>query len=300
MKNITDFEATLRDYRHRVDQSLKLAITAATAPTSLLREAMLYSTISGGKRLRPILIYAVGNAFGQHSAQLDHIAAAIECIHSYSLIHDDLPAMDDDNLRRGKPTCHIVFGEATAILAGDALQTLAFELLASPKKSTLPPQQQLKLIQVLATCAGGIGMVGGQSLDLLAEGKNISITELEEIHALKTGALIKASIIMGAIGAGCENQSTLQLLEQFAERIGLAFQLQDDLLDITGSSKKIGKNTQQDLKQNKATYPILFGIEATQSKINILIEAAISNLTSLNIDTTFLKTLCEKLVSRDS
>lgn len=295
-----DFETTLHDYRYRVDQSLKAAITHATAPASVLREAMLYSTLNSGKRLRPTLVYAVGQALGQQLEQLDHIAAAVECIHSYSLIHDDLPAMDDDSLRRGKPTCHIAFGEAVAILAGDALQTLAFELLASSKKSTLPPQQQLKLIQVLASCAGSAGMIGGQSLDLLAEGKNISSSSLEQIHALKTGALIKASILMGAIGAGCEDQSTLHTLKQFAEHIGLAFQLQDDLLDITGSRKKIGKNTQQDLKQHKATYAILFGIEATQSKINALMASATSDLETLNVDTAFLKILCEKLISRES
>lgn len=300
MKTNTDFESTLSHYRHRVDQTLKTAITAATTPTSLLREAMLYSTLNGGKRLRSTLVYAVGQALGQHPEQLDDIAAAIECIHSYSLIHDDLPAMDDDSLRRGKPTCHIAFGEATAILAGDALQTLAFTLLASPQKTTLSSQQQLKLIQVLATCAGGTGMVGGQSLDLLAEGKNISVTDLEQIHALKTGALIKASILMGAIGAGCEDQFTSQILEQFAEHIGLAFQLQDDLLDITGSRKKIGKNTQQDLKQHKATYAIMFGIEATQSRINALMASAMSDLALLNINTAFLKTFCEKLISRDN
>lgn len=295
-----DFETMLSDYRHRVDQSLTTAITAATVPASILREAMLYATLNGGKRLRPTLVYAVGQALGQHPAQLDNIAAAIECIHSYSLIHDDLPAMDDDSLRRGKPTCHIAFGEATAILAGDALQTLAFELLASSEKFILPAQQQLKLIQVLASCAGSAGMIGGQSLDLLAEGKNISIAELEQIHALKTGALIKASIMMGAIGAGCQNESTLKTLKQFAEHIGLAFQLQDDLLDITGSRKKIGKNTQQDLKQHKATYAILFGTEATQSKINTLMASAMSALATLNLDTAFLNTLCKKLISRDS
>ncbi|OGT46585.1 MAG: hypothetical protein A3E82_08845, partial [Gammaproteobacteria bacterium RIFCSPHIGHO2_12_FULL_38_11] len=223
---------------------------------------------------------------------------AIECIHSYSLIHDDLPAMDDDSLRRGKPTCHIVFGEATAILAGDALQTLAFELLASPQKTILSSQQQLKLIQVLAACAGS--MVGGQSLDLLAEGKNISITDLEQIHTLKTGALIKASILIGAIGAGCEDQSTLQILEQFAKHIGLAFQLQDDLLDIIGSRKKMGKNTQQDLKHHKATYATLFGIETTQAKINALMTSAMSDLALLNINSPFLNTLCEKLICRDN
>lgn len=296
---MNNFEATLQNYHHRVDHTLKNAILTATSP-SLLQEAMIYSALNGGKRLRPTLVYAVGHALGQSLEQLDNIAAAVECIHAYSLIHDDLPAMDDDNLRRGKPTCHIVFGEATAILAGDALQTLAFELLASPTSTTLTAQQQLKLIQILAACAGGAGMAGGQSLDLLAEEKQISVDELKQIHTLKTGALIKASILMGAIGAGCEDAFTLNTLEQFAKHIGLAFQLQDDLLDITGSAKKIGKNIQQDVKHRKATYAILLGLEATQSKINTLMTSALENLTSLSADTTFLKMLCERLVCRDS
>lgn len=300
MKNKADFENTLDQYHSRVNETLKGAIMGATAPNSLLREAMLYATLNGGKRLRPILTYGIGTALGQNLATLDPIATAVECIHASSLVHDDLPAMDDDSLRRGKPTCHIAFGEATAILVGDSLQILAFELLSLSTPDSLLPQHQLKLVHILARCAGSAGMVGGQSLDLLAEGKKISAAELEEIHALKTGALIKASILMGAVGAGCEDQSILHTVEQFAENIGLAFQLQDDLLDITGSSKKIGKKTQQDLKQNKATYPILFGIEATQSKINTLMESARSNLASLPADTSFLTMLCEKLLSRES
>ena len=298
MKSNTDFETTLRDYRYRVDQAMQTAIISATEPNSLLCESMLYATQNGGKRLRPTLIYATGEAFGQTRQSLDNIAAAIECIHTFSLIHDDLPAMDDDSLRRGKPTCHIVFGEATAILAGDALQALAFELLAT-ENTPLPPHLRLKLVQVLAIHAGGAGMAGGQSLDMLAEGKSITATELEHIHQLKTGALIKASILMGAIAAGCEDSAALAKLEQSGDDIGLAFQLQDDLLDIVGSSKKIGKNTKQDVKHHKATYPILFGIKATESKINALISSAIHTFQSLHANTAFLETLCLHLLSRD-
>lgn len=300
MKNNIPFEDKLKYYRDRVTKALKNAIMETTLPNSILQEAMLYSTLNGGKRLRPILTYSVAEAFGAHADQLDFVAAAIECTHCFSLIHDDLPAMDDDSLRRGKPTCHIVFNEAQAILAADALQTLAFELLASNKNSSLSAAHHLKLIQLLATASGGEGMVAGQSLDLLAEGKHISIPELDQIHSLKTGALIKASVMMGAIAANREDKPTLNALALFADNIGLAFQLQDDLLDITGSRQKIGKNTQQDIKQNKSTYATLHGTEKTKEKIEALTASAITLLDSLNADTTFLKTLCLALLSRES
>lgn len=298
MKNNADFDATLQDYRHRLDQTLTAAVIRATEPKSHLRETMLYAIQNGGKRLRPVFVYTVGQTFGLSLAALDPIAAAVESIHTYSLIHDDLPAMDDDILRRGKPTCHIAFGEAAAILAGDAFNTLAFDLLSTENNHALPAERSLQLVQLLATHAGGIGMIGGQSLDILAEGKTISLAELEHIHQLKTGALIKASILMGAIAAGCQ-PAILSKLAQFAEHIGLAFQLQDDLLDITGSSKKLGKHTQQDAKQHKATYAILFGIEETRVKINALISSAISILDALDVDTGFLGQLCLYLLARD-
>lgn len=294
-----DFETALSHYDQRVTRALQAAITQTTKDNTLLREAMHYATQNGGKRLRPTLVYAVGHAVGQSLEALDPIAAAIECIHTYSLIHDDLPAMDDDNLRRGKPTCHLVFGEAIAILAGDALHTLAFELLSSTKSNALHPEQQLKLIHLIASCAGSHGMIGGQALDLLSEGKTLSVMELEKMHALKTGALIKASVMAGAIGADCQEQSILQSLEQFSENIGLAFQLQDDLLDSTGVCKKIGKQTQQDQKHRKATYPILFGLENTQSQIKRLTTTAIEILQSLSIDTAFLEALCLQLLVRE-
>lgn len=283
-------------YRERVERTLKNAIYSANQ-SNLLREAMAYSTLNGGKRLRPILVYATAACFGKIDNALDPIAAAIECIHCYSLIHDDLPAMDDDNLRRKKPTCHIAFGEATAILAGDALQTVAFDLLSRP--STIPAHTQLKIIQTVALHAGASGMVAGQSLDLLAEGKKLSADELDHIHRLKTGALIKASVKIGALGAGCEDQKILETLDQFANRLGLAFQLQDDLLDVTGNSKNLGKNTGQDAKHEKATYAILLGIEATQNRIHTLMNEAIALLKSLPQDTTQLEMVCDELICRE-
>lgn len=298
IKSQSEFLVQLSAYRERVNVALKKAIYPTNATAPLLCEAMLYATLNGGKRLRPILVYATAACFGQTPDALDTIAAAIECIHSYSLIHDDLPAMDDDNLRRNKPTCHIVFGEAMAILAGDALQTLAFSLLATKNKD-LSPETQIQLIQTLALHSGGLGMIAGQSLDLLAEGKQLPIQALEQIHHLKTGALIRASVLMGALGAGCSDTHTLEVLDQFATRLGLAFQLQDDLLDITGNSKDLGKNTGQDIKHQKATYAILFGIEATENHIKTLMQEAIARLQSLPQDTTLLKALCDYLICRD-
>lgn len=287
------------NYRYRADQLLKNAILSQKNIPTLLRDAMLYTAMNGGKRLRPILVYATGACFEQHPDTLDNAAVAIECIHCYSLIHDDLPAMDDDSLRRGKPTCHIAYGEATAILAGDALQTLAFDLLSSQQNTPLSPDIQLKMIRSLALHSGTSGMIGGQSLDLLAEGKNISANDLLHIHTLKTAALIRASIALGALGAGCDNAKTLDTLDQFALRLGLAFQLQDDFLDVSGNSKKLGKNTGQDVKQHKATYAILFGVEETRHRVQTLTQEAIVILNSLPHNTVFLKMLCEELANRD-
>ncbi len=293
---MNSFIDALAVYRERVNHILNNVI-CSTKRASLLRDAMAYSALNSGKRLRPILVYATGVSLGQTPAALDHVAAAVECIHCYSLIHDDLPAMDDDNLRRGKPTCHIAFGEATAILAGDALQTLAFDLLT--QKSTISAEIQLKIIQTLAHHSGASGMIAGQSLDLIAEGKKISTNELNQIHQLKTAALIRASVLMGALGAGCKDQTVLETLDQFATRLGLAFQLQDDLLDMTGNTKNLGKNTGQDSKLQKATYAILVGIEATQAQIKILTDEATTLLKSLPQDTVMLQMLCDYLMRRE-
>ncbi|OGT50106.1 MAG: hypothetical protein A3E82_02200 [Gammaproteobacteria bacterium RIFCSPHIGHO2_12_FULL_38_11] len=294
---MTNFDETLLYYRKRIERTLENALFSANIASKPLCEAMRYSTQNGGKRLRPVLVYATGLCFGQALDVLDPIAASVECIHCYSLIHDDLPAMDNDDLRRGKPTCHIAFGYATAILAGDALQTMAFELLAKP--SSITPENQLKIIQCLSHYSGAAGMCAGQSLDLMAEEKEITINDLKLIHSLKTGVLIKASVIMGAIAAGCNDPQLLNTLEQFGNKIGFAFQLQDDLLDITGSTKNLGKNTGQDIKMQKATYAILCGIEATKKQIEKLMDEAIGLLQSLPQDTQFLEGLCGYLVGRD-
>lgn len=292
---MTDFKKIFATYRERVNHTLNAAISS-NGKTSLLRDAMLYSATNGGKRLRPLLVYATAASFNpRNDDALDLIAAAIECVHCYSLIHDDLPAMDDDSLRRGKPTCHIAFGEATAILAGDALQTLAFELLS--KTQILSPKTQLNLVYTLAHHSGVSGMVAGQSLDLLSEGKTLSVDALNHIHRLKTGALIQASVTMGALGAGCEEAHTLQTLDQFSARLGLAFQLQDDLLDFTGNSQALGKQAGQDIKLNKATYATLFGAEKTKQAIEQLMQETTALLNTLTSDTSQLHALIHQVIA---
>jgi len=265
-------------------------------PSNRLQQAMHYSVFNGGKRLRPLWVYITGQTFGAALETLDMPAAAIECIHCYSLIHDDLPAMDDDDLRRGKPTCHKAFDEATAILAGDALQTLAFDILS---KADCPAQMRIQMVSTLAEQSGYRGMVGGQSLDLLAENKTIAFSELQHIHALKTGALIRASIRLGALAANCD-ENTLQTLDHFAKHAGLAFQIQDDLLDIESTTDKLGKTAGSDIKLQKSTYPALLGIEKAKQQLNEAHQAAICTLNKLSQDTHQIAQFFELVMQRSS
>jgi farnesyl diphosphate synthase len=281
--------------RSRVEHTLKTAIMTRKHGPEVLRDAMLYSTLNGGKRLRPILVYITAAALNTPPEQVDTIAAAIECIHCFSLIHDDLPAMDDDKLRRNKPTCHIVFSEAIAILAGDALQTLAFELLSAPQQ-TISIENQLKIIALLSQHTGFTGMTGGQSLDLLAENKTSSAAEIEHIHLLKTGALIRASVLMGALGAGCSDTALLAQLDTFATQLGIAFQLQDDLLDVTQTQKNLGKTAGKDSAQHKSTYALSMGIEATRARIDTVMQDARMILKELPVDTEGLIQLCDMTI----
>ncbi len=227
-----------------------------------LAQAMHYACLNGGKRLRPFLAYATADLFGTPTSMVDPLAIALELIHCYSLIHDDLPAMDNDDLRRGKPTCHKVFGEATAILAGDALLTLAFEVLSQPEHFPgLEKSAVLNIIRVLAKAAGPDGMVKGQGLDLAAEGKTLSLDNLIQMHRAKTGALIAASVQCGALTSPNAQEMDLVELQNYSEAIGLCFQIQDDILDAQGSSEILGKRTGQDVKQQKCTFVTLLGIE---------------------------------------
>ena len=263
-----------------------------------IKEATHYSLFNGGKRLRPFLVYAVGEMLGAKKSDLDVLAAAIECIHSYSLVHDDLPAMDDDDLRRGYPTCHIVYGEAQAILAGDALQTLAFELIAT-HNFNCSAQSQVKMIAALAHASGIEGMVAGQGLDIAATDKVVSVQELERIHKLKTGALINCAITLGALCSENADEQTLDNLSIFGYAIGLAFQVHDDILDVEGDTFILGKPQGSDIEANKATYPALLGMLGAKEKAQNLITQAHEALALIDADTTLLASLANYLIERD-
>ena len=282
-----DVVKTLQQY---FDQPLDTAHT--------VKEATQYGLFNGGKRLRPFLVYASGEMLGANKQDLDILAAAIECIHSYSLVHDDLPAMDDDDLRRGRPTCHIEFDDAHAILAGDALQTLAFELI-SAHNFTCSASTQVKMISALAKASGLEGMVGGQGLDIAATDKVITIQQLERIHRLKTGALINCAITLGALCSEKADKQTLENLRVFGYAIGLAFQVHDDILDVEGDTFTLGKPQGSDLAANKATYPALLGMQGAKQMAQNLIEQAHQALNKIDADTSILAALANYLIKRD-
>lgn len=293
-----DFETYFSECRNRVDEKLQQYLSFPDSRCNLLTEAMRYATLNGGKRVRPLLSYATAEALGADKTAADLAACAVELVHSYSLVHDDLPAMDDDDLRRGKPTCHIQFDEATAILAGDALQSYAFELLAEGDAPHLNAPDRLQLIQALAYASGTYGMAAGQSLDLQAEGKDLTLQELENIHIHKTGKLISASVKMGAICAKSTDQETLQALDLYASAIGLAFQVQDDILDIISDTDTLGKPQGADLELAKATYPAILGLEQAKQKANELYESALSALSTFNHRAEPLRELAKYIVTR--
>jgi geranylgeranyl diphosphate synthase type II len=268
----------LVDYSNQVDAQLEQLLPQAIGPAEALFAAMRYSVFNGGKRLRPALCFAAANAIGggNTTENTAKVAAAVEAIHAYSLIHDDLPAMDDDDLRRGKPTCHIQFGEATAILAGDALQSLAFQQLT--ELSDLPAETRLELVSMLSRYAGCAGMVTGQAIDLAATGQALQLEQLKTMHGYKTGALIEASVLMGAIATGAANQQQLDALKQFASAIGLAFQIQDDILDEESSTEHLGKQQGSDAANNKSTYTSTLGLEQAREQAAELYQQSMSSL----------------------
>ncbi|MFY8328538.1 (2E,6E)-farnesyl diphosphate synthase [Pseudoalteromonas sp. ZZD1] len=263
-----------------------------------IKEATHYGILNGGKRIRPFLVYATGQMLGADKQDLDVLAAAIECIHSYSLVHDDLPAMDDDELRRGRPTCHIVYGEAHAILAGDALQTLAFDLIAN-HDFKIPANQQVKMIAALSKASGIEGMVGGQALDIAATDQVINLAALERIHKLKTGALLNCAITLGALSAPSVNEQTQKQLTIFGNAIGLAFQVQDDILDVEGDTITLGKPQGSDIAANKATYPALLGLDGAKQKAQQLLNQALEALAKIDADTEQLENLAKYIVERN-
>jgi len=268
-----------------------------------LYEALRYAVLNGGKRMRPLLVYATGEALGNSLELLDAPAAAVELIHCYSLIHDDLPALDNDDLRRGKPTCHKVFGEATAILTGDALQTLAFQLLSDPLLNPIAAANKLSMINLLAKKSGLEGMVGGQSLDLAAEGKTLFLTigDLKDIHQKKTGALIEASVALGALASHTiMTEQKMTLLQEYARCIGLAFQIQDDILDIEGNTQTLGKSSGKDEKQKKTTFPSKLGLETAKQYAHTLHLQALESIVFLQNNGNRLAELSFVMVNRSS
>lgn len=287
----------LNHSQNRVQQCLNTAISQRRA-SGVLSQAMAYSAVRGGKRVRAALVYGTARACGVDHASLDPLAAAVEAMHAYSLIHDDLPAMDDDALRRGQPSCHIAFDEATAILAGDALQALAFELLASAQGPHMSAQQCLAMVICLAQAAGAEGMVAGQMLDMAAAHDAVSLAQLERLHSLKTGALIVASIEIGALAQGQVSDEQRLHLRSYGQAIGLAFQVQDDILDIEGETATLGKAQGSDLMNDKSTYPALLGMKAAKQRLLELHQQAQESVAEFGAAAQPLVWLADFIVTR--
>jgi len=289
-------EEFFADVSRDVDETLDALVPKAEAEPKRLHEAIRWSLFPGGKRIRPAILIAVGKTFGAEKVRLDRTSAAVEMIHTYSLIHDDLPSMDDDDLRRGKATCHKQFGEATAILAGDVLQTLAFKAIADDE--TLTAETRVILISLLAEASGTpAGMVSGQQLDLDAEGRELSIGEIEQIHRQKTGALISAAALSGAIIGGA-SIGELAAIEDYATRLGLLFQITDDLLDVTQATEMLGKTAGKDAAAEKATYPGHYGVEKTRAMANAIHDEACDALLPIEKDSTLIVKLADFVLSR--
>lgn len=290
-----DFKDYLKDKITQVEDGLKKFVPGDKDFPESLNKAMNYSLMAGGKRLRPVLVIATGEALGGDLEELMPTACALECIHTYSLIHDDLPAMDDDDLRRGKPTCHKKFNEATAILAGDGLLTYAFELIA--KSDFKDPNTLKDVIIEISKSSGPQGMVGGQLIDLESEGKDLTLKELENVHKHKTGALIRASVRVGAIISKA-TEKELKALTSYGEKIGLAFQIVDDILDVTGTTEELGKDAGSDVENDKATYPALLGLEESKEKANTQIEEALKELEIFDEKAEPLRALANYIIDR--
>lgn len=285
-------------YQQRVNTALDTWLPAVTIQPTRLHEAMRYTVLNGGKRIRPLLVYLTGQTLNVNPTLLDGLASAVELIHAYSLVHDDLPAMDNDDLRRGKPTCHKAFDEATAILVGDALQTLAFYILSHD--SHLPPllPQRLEMINTLALASGSRGMVGGQAIDMEAVDQSLTLAELENMHIHKTGALIRASVKLGALAYPALDDNLLAKLDHYAKCIGLAFQIQDDILDIEANTETLGKAQGADIAHNKVTYPALLGLRGAKQMATELIEQALDSLSDFDDKAEPLRWMANYIITR--
>jgi len=284
--------------RGRVEAALDRLLPSPHMAPQRLHAAMRYATLGSGKRVRPMLVYAGGQAFGVPPERLDAAACAVELIHAYSLVHDDLPAMDDDDLRRGQPTCHKAYDEATAILAGDALQTLAFQTLVQDKALAVSADTRLAMIETLAMASGSHGMAGGQALDLDAIGRDIDLPQLENLHIHKTGVLIRAAVRLGTLAAPEAPADQVTRLDHYAKCIGLAFQVHDDILDVLGETAVIGKTQGKDAANGKPTYPALLGLEEAREKAGQLVADALDSLAGMGDEVAPLRALARYIVER--
>lgn len=290
---------TIKTYQAQIDQALEHWLPAENIQPEHLHAAMRYSVLGDGKRIRPVLTYATGHALGVSLSSLDGPSCAVELIHAYSLIHDDLPAMDDDDLRRGRPTCHKAFDEATAILAGDALQALSFHILAHDPAMQTSAENRIKMIEILALASGSRGMAGGQAIDLASVGKELSLAELENMHIHKTGALIRSAVKMGALSCPDISDDQIDKLDHYAKCIGLAFQVWDDVLDIEGDTEVIGKPQGSDVERGKPTYPNLLGMAGAKQTAKDLHDQAIESLQGFDQKADTLRWIADYIVSRD-
>ena len=298
--DLAAFGEQLTQWQNRMEQALAARLPAADEVPQRLHAAMRYSVLGGGKRIRPALVFATGRTLGLEDQQVEAAACAIELVHVYSLVHDDLPAMDDDDLRRGRPTCHKAFDEATAVLVGDALQPLAFALLARDPDLPADPAVRLRLIDLLAEASGTFGMAGGQAIDLSVQGQVIDIAAVEQMHARKTGALIKVSVMMAAACVPTLGAELSERLGRFATAIGLAFQIQDDLLDVLGDVSTLGKATGADSARAKPTYPAVIGVQASQQRMQQLHAQALEALQPFGSRADPLRLLAQWLLQRRS
>ncbi len=290
-------EVLLDHYAALVNQQLDEKLPQETDSPNTLHKAIRYSVLGGGKRIRPALVYATGEALSTDLASLNCAACAVELMHCYSLIHDDLPAMDDDDLRRGRPTCHKAFDEATAILAGDAMQAQAFTILASNEASA---KQRVLMIQQLAKSSGSLGMAGGQAIDLASVNKQLNEDQIIRMHTLKTAALIQASVLMTVIASDTNNPETFAHFAHFSEKVGLAFQIRDDILDIQADTKTLGKPQGSDAAQNKPTYPSIVGVEQAENTANNLLKEALNEISHLDDRAENLRAISKYMVTRIS
>ena len=293
-----EFQSRLDAYQDRVNAALDKYLPREDPPEHNLAEAIRYSVIGGGKRIRPAMVYAAGEAMGVSTDLLDIPACAVEMIHAYSLIHDDLPAMDDDDLRRGRPTCHKAFDEATAMLAGDALQALAYEILAKDDHEELTPEHRIQMLSLLTEASGAHGMAGGQAVDLASVGKQLTLQQLEHMHRLKTGALIRASILLGGMCKQDISEDELKMLSDYALCIGLSFQIQDDILDVIGDTETLGKPQGSDQEQEKPTFPAILGLEESRQRAIQQHELALKILEPLDEKADSLRQLSAYIVER--